>query len=386
MTGNNNRPLNLLELRATYTTGGGPDKTILLSAEKHDKTRVNPVVVYLKDIDDNNFQIGRMAEGRGFTYIEVLDRGKVDIKCIIELYGIVRKHNIDIIHGHDYKTDILAYILKLLNPKVHLVSTAHGWITTTFKGSLYKWIHLRALRRFNHLITVSEATKSLMVRSGIVADKIRVIYNGIDSETWRDSDLHSSLRDEWGIPGSAFVVGTVGRIGDEKDYSTFLNVARAIMDKYADVFFVVVGEGKEDERERLIAYAENLAISGKVLFAGFRSDLFRVYKTFDIFLMTSLTEGLPNTMLEAMSMGLPVVTTSVGGIPELLEGGKSGFMYEVGDVEGLAAKIMELITNEDLRDQLSEAARKRIENKFSFGKRLEIIEKYYQHICMNVRY
>ncbi len=383
MTARESRPINLLELRATYTTGGGPDKTILLSAEKHDKEKVKTVVAYLRDIGDNDFQIGRMAEGRGFTYIEVLDRGKVDIKCIMELNSLVKKYNVDIVHGHDYKTDILAYILGLFNPKVHIVSTSHGWITNTLKGSLYKWIHLKALRRFNNLITVSEATKSLMVESGISDDKIKVIYNGIDDKTWKDTDQHRSLRDEWVIPDNAFVVGTVGRIGDEKDYTTLLNVARAVMDKYSDVYFVVVGEGKEDEKERLIAYAENLQISDKVLFPGFRSDLHRVYKSFDIFLMTSVTEGLPNTMLEAMSMGLPVVTTNVGGIPELLEDGKSGYQYEVGDVDGLSGKIMELISNSALREQLSAAGRNRIETKFSFDKRLQIIEEYYQHICQN---
>ena len=135
MTENNNRLINLLELRGTYTTGGGPDKTILLSAEKHNKDLVNPVVVYLRDINDDNFQIGQMAEGRGFKYIEVLDRSKIDIKCIIELNRIVKEYNIDIIHGHDYKTDMLAYILGLIHSKVHLVSTAHGWITNSLKRS-----------------------------------------------------------------------------------------------------------------------------------------------------------------------------------------------------------------------------------------------------------
>ena len=235
-------PINLMELRATYTTGGGPDKTILLSAEKHNKNIINPLVVYLRDINDNNFQIGRMAEGRGFEYIEVLDRGKIDVKCIIELNGIVKEHNIDIIHGHDYKTDILAYILSILNPKVHLVSTAHGWITNSLKGNLYKWIHLKVLRRFNNLITVSEATKSLMVKSGIQGENVKVIYNGIDDNLWCNSDKHMPLRKELNIPEGSFVVGTVGRISDEKDYRTFLDVAAVIADKI-EVRSTVEGKG-----------------------------------------------------------------------------------------------------------------------------------------------
>ncbi|GBE00591.1 capsular glucan synthase [bacterium BMS3Abin08] len=385
MTENNNRLINLLELRGTYTTGGGPDKTILLSAEKHNKDLVNPVVVYLRDINDDNFQIGQMAEGRGFKYIEVLDRSKIDIKCIIELNRIVKEYNIDIIHGHDYKTDMLAYILGLIHSKVHLVSTAHGWITNSLKGNLYKWIHLRVLRRFENLIAVSAATKELMVASGIDAGRIKVIYNGIDDKHWCNSDKHMSLRKELNIPEHSFVVGTVGRISNEKDYLTFLDVASAITDKIDDVYFAIIGDGKGNEIKDLVKYAEKLGIKNKVLFTGYRSDLLNVYKTFDIFLMTSITEGLPNTMLEAMSMELPVVTTGVGGIPELLEDGKSGFQYEVRDVDGLTGRIMDLISNNALRDQVSEAARKRIEAKFSFDKRLQIIEEYYQNICLNKR-
>lgn len=373
-------PVNLLELRATYTTGGGPDKTILLSAEKHDKNIVNPVVVYLKDVRDKNFQIGQMAAGRGFKYIEVLDRSKIDIKSIIELNRIVRDNEIDLIHGHDYKTDILAYILSLLNPKVKLLSTAHGWITNTIKSSLYKWIHLRALRRFKNLIAVSKATKSLMVTSGIDTDKIKVIYNGIDENKWTKPEEPVDLRKEWKIPPNSFVVGTVGRIGDEKDYYSFLKIAKSASESKENIYFVIVGEGKEDEKNGLIDYASRLGIKDKVIFTGYRADLLNVYGAFDLFLMTSITEGLPNTMLEAMSMGLPVVSTDVGGISELVIDRETGYLFKVGDVKGITDKILELIENGAHREQISAAARKRIEDVFSFSKRLSIIERYYLEV------
>lgn len=374
-------PINLLELRATYTTGGGPDKTILLSAEKHNKALVNPIVVYLMDINDNNFQIGRMVEGREFRYIEVLDRGKVDIKCIIELNRIVKKYNIDIIHGHDYKTDILAYILSLLNPGIHLVSTAHGWITNTMKGSIYKWIHLKTLSRFKNLIAVSEATKSIMTESGIEPDRIQVIYNGIDENYWRQTGRHISLRKEWRIPENSIVIGNVGRISNEKDYPTFLKVAKSVSDNVENVYFTIVGEGKQDEKARLSSYADKLGIKDRVIIAGYRSDLLNVYSTFDIFLMTSLTEGLPNTILEAMSMGLPVVSTMVGGIPELIVDGETGFLCKARDINCLKGKILEIIKDKALRKSVSKAARERIESRFSFNKRLRFIEEYYLNIC-----
>ncbi len=384
MTGKINRPVKLLELRATYTTGGGPDKTILLSAEKHDKSIVTPVVAYLKDISDDDFQIGRMAEGRGFEYIEVLDRGKIDIKCIIELNGIVRKHNIDIIHGHDYKTDILAYILSLLNPKVRLVSTAHGWITNTLKGSLYKWIHLRVLRRFENLIAVSGATKLLMSASGIKSDAIKVIYNGIDESKWSNDEQIKSLKAEWDLSENALVIGTVGRISDEKDYITFMEIAKTVTDKIENVYFVIVGEGKQDEREKLAAYADSLEITDKVVFAGYRSDLLNVYKTFDVFLMTSITEGLPNTMLEAMSMGIPVAAFQIPGVDKLIIHDNTGLMADFGDVEGLKKCLERLLFDETFSRQIAENGRKYILENFSASRMAEEYIGLFQEICKDV--
>jgi glycosyltransferase involved in cell wall biosynthesis len=375
------RPINLMELRATYTTGGGPDKTVLLSAERHDRSIVNPVVVYLRDIRDDNFQIRGMAEGRGFRFIEVLDRGKIDFKSIIALNRIVRQYEIDIIHGHDYKTDMLAYILALINPSVHLVSTAHGWITNSLKSSVYKWLHLKVLKRFKNLIAVSEATKRLMVASGIHADRIEVIYNGIDEVFWSRPDNGETLKNELGLPEDSMTVGTVGRISDEKDYYTFLKVAKTVTDKMDRIYFVIVGEGKEKEKDELIRYADKLGVRSKVFFTGYRSDLLRVYSAFDIFLMTSVTEGLPNTMLEAMSMGIPVVSTDVGGIPELVVEGETGFLFDVGDVRGISEKIMALIRDRGLLESMSKAVRKRIEERFSFNMRLQVIENYYVSIC-----
>ncbi|MBI4697464.1 MAG: glycosyltransferase family 4 protein [Nitrospirae bacterium] len=219
-----------------------------------------------------------------------------------------------------------------------------------------------------------------MVESGIKADKIKVIYNGIDEKHWDRSNHHICLRKELRIPEDSIVVGTVGRIGNEKDYLTFLNVAKAVADKIDNVFFVIVGEGKGNEKEELIAYARKAGVIERVIFTGYRGDLLNVYKTFNIFLMTSITEGLPNTLLEAMSMGLPVVSTNVGGISELVVNDVSGFMYDVGDADGMAGKIIELISDKQSRLELSIASRRRIEEVFSFNKRLQIMEEYYLNL------
>ena len=156
------------------------------------------------------------------------------------------------------------------------------------------------------------------------------------------------------------------------------------MARYPETVFALVGEGKTNEIEILKKQCIKDGTNKSVIFTGFRADLKNIYSGIDLFLMTSTAEGLPNTVLEAMSMEIPIVSTSVDGVPEIVVDGQTGFLCEIANVEGLAEKTMELMKNSELRKRFSSAARERIEEKFSFDKRLEIIEKYYLNlICDN---
>ena len=124
--------IRLLELRSTYKWGGGPDKTILLSAQQHDPARVTVVVAYIRDVRDHEFQITEMARKRELTYYEVMEKGKIDLRVLWALRKIIIEHDINLIHAHDYKTDFLAYLLTLWLQKRNLtfLSTQHAWVMT----------------------------------------------------------------------------------------------------------------------------------------------------------------------------------------------------------------------------------------------------------------
>jgi len=143
------------------------------------------------------------------------------------------------------------------------------------------------------------------------------------------------------------------------------------------VTFVIVGDGYGDELPRAREEVARLGLERIVRFTGHRNDLRDVYASFDLFLMTSLTEGMPNTLLEAMAMGVPSVSTSVGGVPELLEDGVGGFMSPVGDAAGLAAHILRFVENPELLASCGVACRKRIETEFSFERRVRKMEDFY---------
>jgi glycosyltransferase involved in cell wall biosynthesis len=373
----------LLELRNTYKWGGGPDKTILLSAERHDRSRVEVVVAYIRDVRDREFTIGDKARAKGLTYYEIEERSKFDPRVLKALREIIARHDINLIHGHDHKSDLFAYFLRrwLWSWRLSVVSTAHAWVMLGLKGEIYRRMDLSLMRRFDHLIAVSHATKDEMILAGVRSDLISVIHNGIDTDAWAPNRVSWSLRDELKLGQAFLVIGYVGRIMPEKDLVTWLRAAALVAKRFPLAQFVLVGEGKDDgtlgELRRL---ASELGIADRTHFPGYRSDLLPVYAAFDIFVLSSRREGLPNSILEAMALGLPVVTTDVAGAKELVVDGKTGYVLPQGDVQGIAHALIELVENEVLRRQMSKAGRERVEREFSFSTRLQRIEALYERV------
>jgi glycosyltransferase involved in cell wall biosynthesis len=375
--------IRLLELRNTYKWGGGPDKTVLLSAERHDRMLVDVVVVYIRDVQDTEFCITDKARARGLTFYEIEERSKFDLRVLCALRDIVLRHNINLIHGHDYKSDLFAAMLRWWMGRQHfaLVSTAHAWVMLGLRGELYRRLDLALMRRFDHLIAVSQATKEEMTAAGVPAAIISVIHNAIDTEAWSPSRATTDLREELGLGDGFPIVGYVGRIMPEKDLETWLRAAAVVARKYPLARFVLVGEGRDGTMlSQLRQLATELGIAERVSFPGYRENLPPVYATFDIFMLSSRREGLPNSILEAMAMGLPVVSTDVAGTKELVIHDETGFILPQGDVLGLARAIMALIDNDQLRWHMGQAGRRRVVREFSFARRLQRIESLYERI------
>lgn len=373
----------LLEVRNTYKWGGGPDKTILLSAEQHDKSRVEVVVAYIRDVRDKEFQIGEKARAKGLTFYEVEERGKFDPRVLRALRDIVVKHRINVIHSHDYKSDLMAYIVgRWMCPHpVRLLSTAHAWVLIGLKGELYRRLDLMIMRRLDQLIAVSHATKAEMVAGGVPDGLVHVVHNAIDTVAWAPERGSDSFRTELGLNGAFPVVGYVGRINKEKDLDSWLRAAALVAAKHPKARFVLVGDGRGDNTQaELESLADTLGIRGNVIFPGYRSSLQSVYAAFDIFMLSSRREGLPNCILEAMAMGLPVVTTDVAGAKELVKDQETGYVLPQGDVSGLGAALLRLVDDASLRTRFRLAGRKRIEDEFSFARRLRRVEDLYEQV------
>ena len=378
----------IMDFRGTYKGGGGPDKTVLNSAAQHDPEKVFVMVVYIRQPSDQQFLIPEMARNLGLNYVDVPDRRTVDWACLKTLEGIIREQRLQIVHTHDDKTLLYAWLLSFLIPGLKLMHTCHSY--AVFERELFPSFmeHLAATlrrklllflmnRHLKPIITVSRDTRQRLLAASIADSDVAVLHNGIDLSRWRPDKGRPVLRDELAIPPGGLLVGTVARITGEKDLPTFYRVAEEVAAIIPNVTFVIVGDGYGDELVKASEEVARRGLSALIRFTGHRTDLVDMYASFDVFLMTSQTEGMPNTLLEAMAMGVPSVSTAVGGIPELLNRGCGGFLASTGDASGLAGHVVGLLRDASLRETCGAAGRGQVSVRFSFSRRVRLMEEYY---------
>jgi glycosyltransferase involved in cell wall biosynthesis len=242
----------LLELRNTYKWGGGPDKTILLSAKRHSPSRVKVVVAYVRDGRDGEFQVGDRAGAKGLTFYDIQEYGKLDFRVLAAVRRIILEHDINLVHSHDYKSDLFAYLVRrwLWRRRIALMSTAHAWVILGTRGDLYRKLDLLLMRRFDQLIAVSHSTKKEMIDAGVPAASIEVIHNAIDTDAWSIRQVARNIREPLGLTGAFPVVGYVGRIMPEKDLATWLRAAAVLSTVHPSARFVLVGDGRDGRTQQ----------------------------------------------------------------------------------------------------------------------------------------
>jgi glycosyltransferase involved in cell wall biosynthesis len=378
----------VMDLRGTYKGGGGPDKTILNSAAQHDPSRVYVLVTYLRQPDDDEFQIPQMASRLGINYVDVVDRSTFDLACLRRLGELLKEYRLDLVHAHDDKTLLYAWLLKLTRPGLRILYTCHshamhgpGDFDTRREYLSFRLRQLSQIfliKRFlKPIIAVSGDTKQRLVQNGLQESEVEVLLNGIDLGAWSPERGRPVLRAELGCGSEDHLVGTVARITYEKDLPTFFSVAEIVSSRCPGTRFVVVGDGYGDELERARRQVKERGLEQVVHFTGHRSELPDIYRSFDVFLMTSITEGMPNTLLEAMALGVPAVSTEVGGVPELLQDGIGGLLCPAGDAEALALAVLRMLQDARFRKECGARARAQVEERFSFTHRVRRMEEYY---------
>ncbi|MBF0217289.1 MAG: DUF3473 domain-containing protein [Candidatus Omnitrophica bacterium] len=319
-----------------------------------------PYLICLKSASRNDPEIHAKALSQGIESRVIVCKRKLDIKAILEIRSFIKKKKIDLLHTHNYKSDVHGFIAARL-AGVPVMATLHGWTSENGKVRVYEMIDRFFQRRMDALVAVSPEIFSGARGLGISPDKITLIHNAVDTVLFDPVRGNRSLREKIGLL-DCFVAGTAGRLAREKGQIYLLKAFKEVCRSVGNVRLLIAGDG--DQRESLMALTSLLGIKDKVIFSGEQRDMPSVYKCMDVFILPSLTEGVPMALLEAMSMGLPVIASRVGGIPDIIDRG-GGLLVEPGDVKGLTGAILTVMKRRVMRSRMAAKGRERVINEYS---------------------
>jgi glycosyltransferase involved in cell wall biosynthesis len=370
----------ILELRSVRGTGGGPEKTILMGAALSDPDRFAITVCYIRDARDSIFAIGDRPEAVRLDYVEVLERHSMDTAIWPALRRLVRDRRIDIVHSHEYKTDLLAWLLSRTDSIVPL-ATVHGWTgSSTRERLLYYPVDKRLLSRFPRVIAVSSQIRRELERAGADPVRITVLLNAIDPERFsRDRSRTAPIRHAFGIGTDETVIGAVGRLEVQKRFDLLLEAFASIRKSRAGLRLLVAGDGSQ--RPVLEAQARCLGLDPSRTFCGHCDDIAGFHHALDVFVQSSTYEGTPNAVLEAMALETPVVATDAGGTSEVVRDGIEGIIVPPGDPRALARAIEQVLQDRPAAHRRAALARTRVEDELSFRARTAALERTYLELA-----
>src|SRR3990170_1950650 len=311
---------------------------------------------------------------RGFKLKKLRMHAGPNIFGAWKILQFAHREHFDLIHTHGYKGRILFGFIPRKVRKLPLVTTLHGWTNTKLLSLLriYEWLEVKSLKHCDAAVIVSNALRSNPRLKHYKKENLMVINNGIPLSNLENSNnkyndaLHLNSYaldpDIKKFCENGFIVGTIGRLSPEKGFHYIIE-AISLLSNTRDIKMLIIGEGpSRAELERLI---NSLSLSEKVIIAGYRANASKYLPFFDVFVLSSLTEGLPMTILEAMSTKTPIVATKVGGIPEALQDGQGGLLVEPRNPKSLADAILNIRNNRELTEQLISFSHNEVITKYS---------------------
>ena len=372
-----NLPL-ILDARVVTGSGGGPDKTILNSPQFLESLGYRMMCAYLHPPGDPGYEaIRAKATLYNAPLISIPDRGPWDWRVITSLLSLCRREKVRVWHGHDYKTNALGLLLRRFWP-MSLVTTAHGWVQQTTRTPIYYRIDQRCLPRYERVLCVSEDLFESCLALGVPARKLILLENGINADEYRRRRTVAEAKASLGFHPTSFLIGAVGRLSAEKGFDLLIRSVHALKQMGLDVQLAIVGEGGERANlERLIG---DLGLRESVSLLGWQSHVGEYFEAMDAFALSSHREGLPNVLLEAMALEVPVVATRVNGVPRLVQDGQNGLLIEAGSIEQLTTALQKLLCNPELCQTFRAAGRRTVEGRYSFAHRMQKLKSIYDEL------
>ena len=349
------------------------------------------VMELCRHVDPSTYRLSICCIGRRGPLADVMEAEGVQVLVCqdqsktakylrgFELARLFSEHQVDLIHSHHTPALIDSAVGARLTGRP-LIHTDHGKLYPTS----WKWRMLEqtASRAAAKVIAVAKhAQHDLVEQQGIAAHKVEVIYNGLDLKPTRSAPI-AGLRRELGAEPGDFIVGTAARLEEQKGLELFLDGARQVLQSVPNARFVIVGGGSQEAS--LQEYARTLGIESRVLVTGYRVDAVTLMSAFDCFVQTSHWEAMPMALLEAMALKKPIIATAVGGVPEVVCDGETGFLLQCREASTLADLIVRLATSDTTAQAMGEAGYRRYAEQFTAQRMIARYEDLYRRVLQHL--
>lgn len=330
---------------------GGVDRYIRMLLKYLDKEKFENILVCSQDFHEEDYR-GLVDS---FEQVEMTRAiGGNDLKAIREVRELIKKYNPDIVYAHSSKAGAIARVADI-GLKNYCVYNPHGWAfnmrCSAKKKSMYTAIEKLAAPFCNKIICISDAEKQSALDKKICReDKLQVIFNGVDIESYENGVHGAVKRRALNIPEDAFVVGMVGRMSLQKAPDVFIKMAKLVKNKIPNAHFIIVGSG--DQEAEIRKYAEDNGFIDCLHITGWVDDPMSYVELFDIACLLSRWEGFGLVLPEYMMAGKPIVASRVDAIPNIIRDGENGLLVEVDDATGASRAVVELIKDNNLKKVL----------------------------------
>jgi glycosyltransferase involved in cell wall biosynthesis len=366
------KTIQILDLRDSPWIDG-PGRTILQCAQMMDSNKCNIHIGAFSGSSHKDHAYMKRAIQLGLDVVEIKESSSFDRLVIEQINKVIKERSIDILHTHDFRSNLYGLICAK-KMKLPLVSTCHGWISNNFKGKIYTGIDKYLLRYHDHVIVVSEVMKEHLIKIRLKSDRIDVINNALDVSEYTIS-RNGKFKNELKISPDHKVIANIGRLSPEKRQDNFLKAAKYLDGINKKLIFLIIGVGPEEEKLKKLA--NDLGISKKVIFTGYRNDMVDIYNGVDLVVQSSRTEGMPNIVLESLIMGVPVIATEVGGTAQIIKNYESGILIEPENLTALQNAMVDYIRNTQQHKDMALVGREHVIKHFNQNARVEKLYNVY---------
>jgi len=366
---------------------GGAEKVSLNFLQSVDRQLfdIYPILFFRPWEEDTSF-LKELMRANFPIYKIPVSLGKQDFLWLIRrfkiTFSILMENHFDLLHTHGYVADIIGIMTaKML--RVRTISTCHGFIENDKKLSRYNALDRLVLRFCDTIIAVSADIQRSLTDCGIKANRIKVIPNAVRTDIDKSSLLNQrqEARQLFGFSEEDCVLGYVGRLSPEKGLTYLIESAALARNANCPVKMLIIGEGPEQGELRNTVKRRGL--ESHAVFAGFQTIIDGLLPAIDIFILPSLTEGTPMSLLEAMAYGIPAIASTVGQIPEIIDSGKSGILVRPEDAEQMKDAIVFLCNKPSVRESIGKAGRKKVKRHFDIKNWTRKIENEYLNLIEN---